>query len=95
LRLRPTFTRKFKEAAVTRLKVASPAEVARTCGVSLSVLHRWRKQFGDYKVKSPPKSRRRFTKPFKKAAVKRLEKGASLGEVAGSLKILPTVLSRW
>ncbi len=78
-----------------RLKVASPTEVARACGVSLSVLHRGRKQFGNYRVKSPATTRRRFTKPFKKAAIERLEKGDSLGEVAGSLGILPTVLSRW
>jgi transposase len=95
LRLKPRFTREFKEAAVKRLKMASPTEVARSCGVSLSVLHRWRKQFGNYKVKSPSTSRRRFTKPFKKAAVERLEKGGSLVEVASSLKIAAAALSRW
>jgi transposase-like protein len=95
LRLKPRFTTEFKEAAVKRLKMASTSEVARACGISLSVLHRWRKQFGHYKAKSPSTSRRRFTKQFKKAAVERLEKGGSLIEVASSIKIPAAVLSRW
>ena|SRR5258706_11417479 len=40
-------------------------------------------------------SRRQFTKEFKLAAVKRLEKGVSLGEVARALEVNPNVLHRW
>jgi len=40
-------------------------------------------------------SRRKFTKEFKLAAVRRLEQGVSLGEVARALEVNPNVLHRW
>jgi transposase-like protein len=40
-------------------------------------------------------SRRMFTKEFKLAAVQRLERGSSLGEVARALEVNPNVLQRW
>src|SRR3990172_6583376 len=40
-------------------------------------------------------SRRQFTREFKLAAVKRLEDGVSLGEVARALEVNPNVLQRW
>jgi transposase len=40
-------------------------------------------------------SRRQFTKEFKMAAVKRLEQGVSIGEVARALEVNPNVLHRW
>src|SRR5579864_6998662 len=40
-------------------------------------------------------SRRQFTKEFKLAAVKRLEDGVALGEVARALEVNPNVLHRW
>src|SRR6202140_2360268 len=40
-------------------------------------------------------SRRVFTKEFKLAAVRRLEQGVSLGEVARALEVNPNVLHRW
>ena len=40
-------------------------------------------------------SRRRFTKEFKLAAVRQLEQGVSLGEVARALEVNPNVLHRW
>ena len=40
-------------------------------------------------------SRRQFTKEFKEAAVKRLELGASLAEVARACEVNPNVLHRW
>ncbi len=46
MRIRRKFSDKFKKAAVQRLATISMAEVARACGVSVSVLHRWRKQLG-------------------------------------------------
>ena len=36
-----------------------------------------------------------FTKEFKLAAVQRLERGSSLGEVARALEVNPNVLHRW
>lgn len=40
-------------------------------------------------------SRRLFTKEFKLAAVRRLEQGVSIGEVARALEVNPNVLHRW
>jgi transposase len=40
-------------------------------------------------------SRRQFTEEFKLAAVRRLEQGVSLGEVARALEVNPNVLHRW
>ncbi len=40
-------------------------------------------------------SRRKFTKEFKLAAVRRLEQGASMAEVARAFEVNPNVLHRW
>ena len=40
-------------------------------------------------------SRRMFTREFKLAAVRRLEQGVSMGEVARALEVNPNVLHRW
>ena len=40
-------------------------------------------------------SRRKFTKEFKEEAVRRLELGASLVEVARACEVNPNVLHRW
>ncbi len=40
-------------------------------------------------------SRRKFTKEFKLAAVRRLETGASMAEVARACEVNPNVLHRW
>lgn len=40
-------------------------------------------------------SRRKFTKEFKEAAVRRLEMGASVAAVARACEVNPTVLRRW
>jgi transposase len=39
--------------------------------------------------------RRRFTKEFKLEAVRRLESGVSMAEVARGLEVSPNVLHRW
>ena len=39
--------------------------------------------------------RRKFTKEFKEAAVRRLELGASLAEVARACEVNPNLLHRW
>ena len=41
------------------------------------------------------KSRRKFTKEFKQTAVRRLEGGQSVAEVARALEVHPTDLQRW
>lgn len=40
-------------------------------------------------------SRRRFTREFKEAAVRRIEMGVPVGEVAGVCEVNPNVLLRW
>jgi transposase-like protein len=40
-------------------------------------------------------SRRQFTQEFKLRAVRRLEQGVSIGEVARGLEVNPNVLHRW
>src|ERR1700692_449323 len=40
-------------------------------------------------------SRRQFTEEFKLAAVRRLEQGVSIAEVARGLEVNPNVLHRW
>ena len=40
-------------------------------------------------------SRRKFTKEFKLAAVRRLETGASMAEVARACEVNPNVVHRW
>ena len=40
-------------------------------------------------------SRRQFTREFKLAAIQRLERGVSIGEVARALEVNPNVLQRW
>ena len=40
-------------------------------------------------------SRRKYTREFKEAAVRRLELGASIAEVACACEVNPNVLDRW
>ena len=40
-------------------------------------------------------SRRQFPKEFKLAAVRRLQEGVSIGEVARAMEVNPNVLHRW
>jgi transposase-like protein len=40
-------------------------------------------------------SRRKFSKEFKEAAVRRLELGASVTEVARAVEVIPNMLHRW
>jgi transposase len=40
-------------------------------------------------------ARRQFTKEFKMTAVRRLDQGASISEVARALEVNPNVLHRW
>ena len=41
------------------------------------------------------KSRRKFTKEFKQTAVRRLQSGQSIAEVARALEVNPSELHRW
>jgi transposase-like protein len=101
LRIRRKFTDKFKKAAVKRLAKVSVAEVARACGVSVSVLHRWRRQLGSHRaaghadVDAKLRGRRIFSREFKESGVRRLESGESVGDAVQTFDISPTVVRRW
>ena len=82
-------------AAIERLAAAPLSAVARECGVSVSVLHRWRKQIGNHRAIAPAGGRRRYPREFKEAAVLRLEQGEALPKVGRACQIDPTVLRRW
>jgi transposase-like protein len=97
VRIRRKFSDKFKRAAVQRLASASVSEVARECGVSVSVLHRWHKQIGGQRAASrhPGQGRREFSKEFKESVAKRLESGESMRDAVCAFGIAPTVMRRW
>jgi transposase-like protein len=95
LRTRRQFTDKFKRAAIKRLATASVTKVAQACGVSVSVLHRWRKQLGNHRAIALAGRRRQFSKEFKEAAVRRLEQGETVRDVVHACQLNPTVLRRW
>jgi transposase-like protein len=83
------------------MATVSMAEVAQACGVSVSVLHRWRKQFsGDREVAAgnideKAGDRRIFSKEFKESVVHRLESGESVNDLVNAFQLNPTVVRRW
>jgi transposase-like protein len=93
LRVKRKFSDQFKREAIQHLGNRSGAEVARECGVSVSVLHRWRKQLTGHRTK--PRERRVFSKEFKETVVGRLESGEPVGDAALALQLDPTVIRRW
>ena len=94
MRTRRRFTDEFKQAAVGSLATTPVADVARLCDVSVSVLHRWRRQFSGHAVK-PVDSRRKFTRAFKADAMQRIAGGSSILEIAKALEIRANTLHRW
>jgi transposase-like protein len=84
---------------VRRMEMVPVAKAAQACGVSVSVLHRWRKQLGGVLAAehrdAKPGSRRVFAKEFKDSVVKRLESGESVSDVVRALQLNPTVVRRW
>jgi transposase-like protein len=94
LRTRRRFSDEFKQAAVSSLETTPVADVARLCDVSVSVLHRWRRQFSGHAVK-PVDSRRKFTREFKADAMERIAGGSSILEIAAALAIRANTLHRW
>jgi transposase-like protein len=84
---------------VRRMATVPVAEVAQACGVSVSVLHRWRKQFGGVLAAEHHDTklggRRIFSKEFKESVVKRLDSGESVSDIVRALQLNPTVVRRW
>lgn len=94
MRTRRRFTTEFKEAAVASLATTAVADVARLCDISVSVLHRWRKQLSGHAGKRVA-DRRRFTAKFKAETIERIDGGASILEIAKALEIRANTLHRW
>ena len=76
------------------LATTAVADVARLCDVSVSVLHRWRRQLLDHPVQAPER-RRKFTREFKARAMERIGQGATILEVAHALAVRANTIHRW
>jgi transposase-like protein len=81
------------------MEMVPVAKAAQACGVSVSVLHRWRKQLGGVLAAEHRDAkrggRRVFSKEFKESVVKRLESGESVSDIVRALQLNPTVVRRW
>jgi transposase-like protein len=95
---RRKLTKEFKEAAVRRVDEGTPLkQVARVCGVDPPTIRAWRAELRDLgsDAFSRNNRRRRFTREFKEAAVRRVEEGTPVKQVASACKVDPNVLRRW
>jgi transposase-like protein len=95
---RRKLTKDFKEAAVRRVEEGTPVkQVARVCGVDPPTIRAWRAEVRDLgsDAFSRNNRRRKFTKEFKEAAVRRVEEGTPVKRVANAFKVDPNVLRRW
>jgi transposase-like protein len=95
VRTRRAFSREFKAAVVDRLRTEPVAEVARTYDISVSVLHRWRRDLVSGAQVPRVANRRNFPREFKHSTVARLSCGEPLAEVARLSGVSPDVLRRW
>jgi len=94
MRTRRRFTAEFKETVVAWLKTSPVSDVARMCNVSVSVLHRWRSALMEHPV-NPSAGRRRFARQLKAEAIERIERGATVTEVAAAFALRANTLHRW
>jgi transposase-like protein len=94
---RRKFTREFKEAVARRVESGTPVkELARTYDLSPEMVRQWRDELHDLGVHAFSRNgKRRFTKEFKEAAVRRVEEGTSVKAVARAYRLHPTKLRRW
>jgi transposase-like protein len=91
------FTKEFKEAAVRRVEEGTPLKrVARNHNIDPAVIRAWRVELRDLGPQAFSRNEgRRFTNEMKEAAVKRVEEGTPLKEVARALRVYPNELRRW
>jgi transposase-like protein len=95
---RRKLTKEFKEAAIRSLDAGTPLkQVARACGVDPPTIRAWRAEVRDLgsDAFSRNNKRRIFTKEFKEDAVRRVEEGTPVKQVARACKVDPNVLRRW
>jgi transposase-like protein len=91
------FTKEFKEAAVRRVEEGTPVrQVALSHNVDPAVVRAWRSEMRDLGPQAfLHNGKRTFTKEFKEAAVRRLEEGMPVKQVARACRIDPNMLRRW
>jgi transposase-like protein len=95
---RRKLTKEFKEAAIRSLDEGTPLkQVARACGVDPPTIRAWRAEVRDLGSDAFSRNSRRriFTREFKEAAVRRVDEGTPVREVARACNVDPTVLRRW
>jgi transposase-like protein len=95
---RRKLTKEFKEAAVRSVEEGTPLkEVARACGVDPPTIRAWRAEMRDLGSDAFSRNSRRriFEKEFKEAAVRRVEEGTPVKQVARACKVDLNVLRRW
>ena len=72
-------------------------QVARACGVDPPTIRAWRTEVRNFGPGAFSRNNRRrtFTKKFKEAAVRRVEEGTPVKQVARACKVDPSALRRW
>jgi transposase-like protein len=96
-RVRREFTREFKEAVIRRIEQGTPLKrVARAHNIDPARIRAWRDELRDLGPQAFLRTEGwRVTKEIKEAAVKRVEEGTPLKEVARACRVDPTELRRW
>jgi transposase-like protein len=91
------FTKEFKEATIRRIEGGTPLRrVARAENIDPAMVRAWRDELRDLGPQAFSRTEGgRFTKEIKEAAVKRVEEGTPLKEVARDCRVDPTELRRW
>lgn len=91
------FTKEFKEAVIRRVQKGTPLRrVARAENLDPAMVRAWRDEMRDLGPQAFSRTEgRRFTKEMKEAAVKRVEEGTPLKEVARACRVDPAEIRRW
>ncbi len=91
------FTKEFKEAVARRVESGTPVkELARIHNLSADAVRQWRDEFREWGALAFARDgMQKFTKKFREAAVRRVEQGTPLKEVARSCRITPVLLRQW
>jgi transposase-like protein len=94
---RRRFTKEFKEAAVRRVEEGTPVkQVAVSHKIDPAVVRAWRAEMRDFGPEAfTANGKRAFTKEFKEAAVRRVEEGMPVKQVARACRVDPNMLRRW
>jgi transposase-like protein len=91
------FTNEFKESVARRVEQGTPVKtVARDYKIDPAVVRQWRDALRDLGPDAFLRSgKRKFTKEFKEAAVRRVDEGIPVKEVARACRVHPFKLRQW